>query len=101
MDFHNHGSSCFDDTSWAIWQYHDADSGSGIVMAFRRSESPFDTVKIKLKGLSEGKDYIFTNLNDNTAVVATDKPFNFIFTVSNGDSLRRNAITIPLPESAS
>ncbi|MBE7036169.1 MAG: hypothetical protein E7403_02615, partial [Ruminococcaceae bacterium] len=70
MDFYNHGSTCFDDTSWTIWQYHDADSGSGIVMAFRRSESPFDTVKIKLKGLSEGKDCTFTNLDTKTSFIA-------------------------------
>lgn len=72
MDFYNHGTNCFDDTSWAIWQYHNADSGRGIVMAFRRSESPFDTVKIKLKGLLEGRNYTFTNLDDNTTFIATD-----------------------------
>ena len=71
-DFYNHGSYCFDDTSWAIWQYHDADSGSGIVMAFRRCQSPFDTVKIRLKGLLDGKNYTYKNLDDNTAFIATD-----------------------------
>ncbi|MBQ4629363.1 MAG: alpha-galactosidase [Clostridia bacterium] len=54
-DFYNHGSSVFDDTSWAIWQYHDADSGKGIVMAFRRSNSPFDRVAIELRGIEKGK----------------------------------------------
>ncbi|MBR1970623.1 MAG: alpha-galactosidase [Clostridia bacterium] len=72
MDFYNHGSDVFDDTSWAIWQYHDADAESGIIMAFRRSNSPFDTVKIKLNGLSKGKNYIFTNPDDNTTFIATD-----------------------------
>ena len=72
MDFYNHGSSSLDDTSWAIWQYHDTDTESGIVMAFRRCNSPFDTVKIKLNGLLEEKNYIFTNLDDNTTFIATD-----------------------------
>ena len=72
MDFYNHGSDVFDDTSWAIWQYHDADAESGIIMAFRRSNSPFDTVKIKLNGLSKEKNYTFTNLDDNTTFIATD-----------------------------
>lgn len=71
-DFYNHGASSFDDTTWAIWQYHDADTGSGIVMAFRRSNSPFETVKIKLKGIMEGKNYIFTNLDSKTSFVTTD-----------------------------
>lgn len=71
MDFYNHASSQFDDTSWAIWQYHDSDAESGIVMAFRRCNSLFDTVKIKLKGLSEGKCYFFENLDDKTSFVST------------------------------
>jgi len=66
MDFYNHGSSCFDPTAWAIWQYHDAQTQSGIVMAFRRSESPFDQVKIELKGLLSDKIYTFTNLDDSS-----------------------------------
>lgn len=67
MDFYNHGSSSFDDTSWAIWQYHDADTDSGIVMVFRRCNSPFDTVKISLKGTSSKKNYTFRNLDSKAA----------------------------------
>lgn len=65
MDFYNHGSSAFDDTSWAIWQYHDAKTQSGIVMAFRRCNSPFSQVSIKLKGLDENKVYVYQNLDSN------------------------------------
>ena len=50
LDFHNHGSAVFDFTSWAIWQYHDPVSGSGVVIAFRRAQSPFATADITLKG---------------------------------------------------
>ena len=46
MDFYNHGSDCFDETSWTIWQYHDEESQSGIVMAFRRQKSPFEQVNV-------------------------------------------------------
>lgn len=67
MDFYNHASSCFDPTAWAIWQYHDSETQSGIVMAFRRIESPFDQVKIDLKGLLPNKLYTFTNLDDCSA----------------------------------
>lgn len=34
-------------------------------MAFRRSESPFDRVKIDLKGLRADKTYQIINLDDN------------------------------------
>ena len=61
-EFYNHGSVCLDNTSWAIWQYNDSETESGIVMAFRRSESPFDTVNLTLKELSDD-EYIFENID--------------------------------------
>ena len=69
-DFYIHGSQVFDPTSWAIFQYHDAETESGIVMAFRRSESPFDSVTVTLKGLTEGKKYTFRNLDDGTEALS-------------------------------
>lgn len=71
-DFYNHASNVFDDTSWAVWQYHDPDTQSGIVMAFRREKSPFDTVKINLKGILKGKTYEIKNLDDGTTQNITD-----------------------------
>ena len=71
-DFYNHGSMVFDDTSWAIWQYHDEESDSGIVMAFRRSSSPFDRVTIGLKGLRDKQEYTYTNLDDDSSFVGTN-----------------------------
>jgi alpha-galactosidase len=68
MDFYNHGSSRFDDTSWTVWQYHDEEAQSGIVMAFRRSESPFEQMKVELKGLLCGKTYTVLNLDDGTSM---------------------------------
>jgi len=72
MDFYNHGSCTFDDTAWAIWQYHDAETGSGIVMAFRRSASPFEQVHIKLKGLEGNMTYRYENLDTNEIFEASD-----------------------------
>ena len=54
-NFYNHGSYVFDETSWAIWQYHDPVDNSGIVMAFRRENSPCDRASISLKGIPKGK----------------------------------------------
>ena len=65
-DFYSHGSSTFDPTSWAIFQYHDPASDSGIVMAFRRSRSPFASVDIALAGLVDGGEYRTVNLNDGS-----------------------------------
>ena len=66
MDFYNHGSAVLDETSWAIWQFHDPETQSGILMAFRRGASPFSCVDVALKGLSRAATYRFEDLNDGT-----------------------------------
>ena len=67
MNFYNHASNTFDSTAWAIWQYHDDETQSGIVMAFRREDSPFESVVIKLKSSLENKEYLFNDFNtENT-----------------------------------
>ena len=63
MEFYNHGSRTFDDTAWSIWQYHDNETQSGIVMAFRRENSPFETVVVELKSTLENKEYLFNDFN--------------------------------------
>ena len=50
-DFYNHGSAGLDPTAWAIWQYHDPEKNEGVVLAFRRMESPSRRASIVLKGL--------------------------------------------------
>lgn len=62
-DFYDSGSVGIDDTAWAIRQYHDPATDSGIVMAFRREKSPFDTVNIPLRGLKDGKTYRVTSFD--------------------------------------
>ncbi len=59
--FHNFGSDKFDQSAWVIWQYHDNKNDEGIVMAFRRKDSPNDSASITLKEL-EGT-YKFTNFD--------------------------------------
>ena len=51
------GTKVFDDTSWAIFEYSNAKTNSGIILAFRRSNSPFDNVTIDLKGVMKDKIY--------------------------------------------
>jgi alpha-galactosidase len=65
LDYYNHGSSEFDDTSWSIWQFNDKDTNSGILMAFRRTNSPFDNVTLNLKGILKDKVYTAYNFDTN------------------------------------
>ena len=62
-DFYNYGSDYYDTKSWTIWHYHDTDTDSGVIVAFRRCESPFDNVTVKLKGLNDAKEYSYYNFD--------------------------------------
>ncbi|MBQ6990494.1 MAG: hypothetical protein IJN58_05520, partial [Clostridia bacterium] len=69
-DFYNHGSAVLDPTSWAVFQYHDPDTDEGILLAFRRSESPFATAEITLGGIPEGKEIEFFDMDSGESFVS-------------------------------
>ncbi len=46
-----------DDTVWAAWQLHCAEDGSGLVMAFRRGNSPYRTAVFSLRRVERGARY--------------------------------------------
>lgn len=56
-DFYSLAGYSVDRVSWTGWQYHDPDSDSGVVMAFRRSQSPNSVADFKLRGLLDGCVY--------------------------------------------
>ncbi|MCL2158633.1 MAG: alpha-galactosidase [Oscillospiraceae bacterium] len=45
-------STC--DTTWCAWQYNRPENGDGIILAFRRPDSPMSKAEFALKGLCEG-----------------------------------------------
>ena len=72
-DFHNLGSAGMDPTAWAIWQYHDPEAGEGVVLAFRRSQSPSDRAVVALHGIPAGATIETENLDTGEkAVVAAN-----------------------------
>ncbi len=62
-DFYNLGSAVLDPAAWTVWQYHDPESGEGVVLAFRRSGSPCDLARFSLKGLPSGAKVSTENLD--------------------------------------
>lgn len=44
---------------WLAWQFHDPDTGKGIVTAFRRDEAENDNCTVCLRGLDPNKTYRF------------------------------------------
>ena len=45
------------DDVWISWQYCRPSTGTGIVMAFRRGESPYDSATFQLRGLEADANY--------------------------------------------
>lgn len=80
--------------AWAAWQYDRPDLGEGMVVAFRRHESPFPSWEAKLMALEPGADYELRSWNDQSlrrmsgkalvahgfAVTLDDKPASALFT---------------------
>ena len=52
-----------DDGAWMAWQFNRPHTGDGMVQAFRRSKSPFEAARFKLRGLDEGAMYVVRNLD--------------------------------------
>lgn len=46
-----------DNTAWAAWQLNKPEEGKGLVMAFRRAQSPYDRAVFELRELDESAEY--------------------------------------------
>jgi alpha-galactosidase len=57
--------------AWMAWQFHRPDLGEGMVQAFRRPSSVYESARLRLKGLEPGKTYRVTNRDNATETVAT------------------------------
>jgi alpha-galactosidase len=51
-------------TAWMAWQFDSQDKGEGLVQAFRRPESPFETARFKLRGLDAKASYVVRDLDE-------------------------------------
>jgi alpha-galactosidase len=58
---------------WAAWQFDRADLGTGAVLAFRRTESPFAGATLKLQGLAPEAVYQVTNLDTAVTTQSTGR----------------------------
>ncbi len=51
---------------WIAWQFDDFHRGEGMVQAFRRPASPYESARFKLRGLESAARYAITNLDETT-----------------------------------
>ena len=52
---------------WVAWQYDRPEQGTGLVQAFRRDASPYETARFKIRGLDAGARYAVTDLDNPEA----------------------------------
>jgi alpha-galactosidase len=49
--------------AWLAWQFDRSDTGEGMVQAFRRPQSPFESARLKLRGLDPEARYTVRDLD--------------------------------------
>ena len=52
-----------DKTEWMAWQFDVPEKGEGMVQAFRRPESPFESARFRLRGLDAAATYTVKDLD--------------------------------------
>jgi alpha-galactosidase len=62
-DFYPLTPYSLENTNWIGWQFDCPDKGEGVVQAFRRSESPYEALRVKLQGLDPDAVYTITNVD--------------------------------------
>jgi alpha-galactosidase len=68
-DFYPLTSYSIDPAEWIAWQFHREDAGQGMVQAFRRDESVYESARFRLQGLAPDATYDVTDLDKPEATV--------------------------------
>jgi alpha-galactosidase len=72
-DYYSLVSYSLDQDSWAAWQYDLSEQGQGMVVAFRRRESPFPRMEARLRGLDPALTYRVTSRDTEHAFTASGR----------------------------
>lgn len=62
-----------DSSAWMAWQFDRPGKGQGMVQAFRRPGSPFESARFRLRGLDRGARYTVENVNGGAAATLTGR----------------------------
>ena len=52
------------DDCWMAWQFDRPEQGDGVVQVFRRTESIYESARLRLRGLDPAARYGITNLDE-------------------------------------
>jgi len=59
---------------WVAWQFDRPDLDRGVVMVFRRADSPYESARLKLGGLDPEAKYVLTNIDGKRVDADGDVP---------------------------
>jgi alpha-galactosidase len=62
-----------DNSAWIAWQFHRPEQGRGMVQAFRRAESPYESARLSLHGLEPDAHYVVSNLDSHESQKLTGR----------------------------
>jgi alpha-galactosidase len=62
-----------DNTAWIAWQFDRPDLGEGMVQAFRRADSFYESARLKLRGLDPDARYALTRFDVEGATEMTGR----------------------------
>jgi alpha-galactosidase len=62
-----------DPSAWIGWQFDRPDLGEGMVQVFRRAGSPYESVRLKLRGLEPEAKYTLTQFDSEWKLEATGR----------------------------
>jgi alpha-galactosidase len=82
-----------EEEKWLASQYHRADLGEGMVLAFRRAKCPGETLRVKLKGLDDKATYMLTSTTDGRVRRATGRELADGFDITLKESPASDLIT--------
>lgn len=72
-DFYPLTPYSLDQDRWIAWQFDDPEKGTGVIQAFRRAESPYESARFKLQGLEPEATYSVRNVDEPKPVQMTGK----------------------------
>lgn len=59
-----------DADAWLAWQFDRPDAGEGMIQAFRRPDSPYESASLRLHGLEPETRYLVTDLDERRPIEA-------------------------------
>lgn len=62
-----------DPDAWIAWQFDRPEAGEGMIQAFRRSDSVYESARLKLSGLDADARYTVTDVDENTPTEITGR----------------------------